>query len=167
MFFVVLGIHGAITPILFNNLFTLGYDPINACMGLSVWAVAGAGLGYGLKVRNKEKKSMGLSNTVTALCGITEPSIYSMLLPHAKLFGAVIAGGGISGMILAALGGKMYSWVGDGIFRIPGMINPAGLDVSFYGFIICAAVSFVISAIVAFLLTDKNWDNDEIMNQEV
>ena len=164
--FVVMGIHGAITPVLFNNLFTLGYDPINACMGLSVWAVAGAGLGYGFKIRNKEKRSMGFSNTLTALCGITEPSIYSMLLPHAKLFGAVIAGGGISGMILAALGGKMYSWVGDGIFRIPGMINPAGLDISFYGFIVCAVISFAVSAVIAFFLTDKEWDREELSDHE-
>lgn len=158
---VLLGIHGAFIPVLLNNLFTLGYDPLNACMGLSVWAVAGAGLGYGLKVRNKEKKSMGISNTVTALCGITEPTIYSTLLPHMRLFAAVIAGGGISGAILAGLGGKMYSFVGDGIFRIPAMINPAGIDISFYGFIVCALIAISVSAAVAYVLTDRNWDSEE------
>ena len=32
----------------------------------------------------------------------------------------------------------MYSLGGDGLFRIPAMINPNGIDVSFYGFIITA-----------------------------
>lgn len=159
--FVLLGIHGAFIPILLNNLFTLGYDPVNACMGLSVWAVAGAGLGYGLKVRNKERRSIGFSNTITALFGVTEPTIYSILLPHIKLFAAVIAGGGISGMIFAIIGGKMYNWVGDGFFRIPAMINPEGLDISFYGFIACAILALTISAVVAFFITDKSWDKEE------
>ncbi|MFR7383392.1 MAG: PTS glucose transporter subunit IIA [Anaerostipes sp.] len=32
-------------------------------------------------------------------------------------------GGGVAGGILGALGGKMYVYAGDGIFRIPAMIN--------------------------------------------
>ena len=43
---------------------------------------------------------------------------------------------------------------GDGLFRIPGMINPAGLDISFYGFLLCAAIAFVASGAIAFLVTD-------------
>ena len=55
-----------------------------------------------------------------------------------KLFACAWVGGGISGAILGGLGAKLYALAGDGLFRIPGMINPAGLDISFYGFIACA-----------------------------
>lgn len=44
---------------------------------------------------------------------------------------------------------------GDGLFRIPSMINPAGLDVSFYGFIGCALLAFAVSAVLAFIFADK------------
>ncbi len=48
----------------------------------------------------------------------------------------------------------MYAVAGDGLFRIPAMINPEGLDVSFYGFIACALLAFAVSAILAFIMAD-------------
>ncbi|BCJ92805.1 hypothetical protein acsn021_03740 [Anaerocolumna cellulosilytica] len=152
---VLLGLHAAFIPVLFNNLFTLGSDPVNAILGLTVWALAGVSLGYALRIKDKEKKSMGFGNMVSCLCGVTEPTIYSIALPNFKLFIAAFIGGGISGGILAGLGGRMYSFVGDGFFRIPAMINPEGLDVSFYGFLICAAIAFIVSSVLAFVFAGK------------
>lgn len=37
---VLLGLHAAFIPILMNNLFSQGYDPVNAVLGLTVWALA-------------------------------------------------------------------------------------------------------------------------------
>lgn len=150
---VVLGLHYAFIPILMNNFFTMGYDPINAVMGLSVWALAGLALGYGLKVKDPEQKSMGFGNMASALCGVTEPTIYSLALPDMKRFACAWIGGGIAGGILGQLGGKMYAFAGDGLFRIPGMINPEGLDISFYGFLLCAAIAFGVTAVLTFIVT--------------
>ena len=158
---VLLGLHTAFIPILMNNLFSLGYDPVNAIMGLSVWAFAGVALGYALKNKDQEKKSMGLGNMVSVLCGVTEPTIYSIALTNIRLFAAGMIGGGVAGGILGALGGKMYVYAGDGIFRIPAMINPKGIDISFYGFIICAVVAFVIAAVVSFIFTTNSKDEAE------
>lgn len=91
----------------------------------------------------------------SALCGVTEPTIYSIAVPNMKLFACAWAGGGISGAILGGLGAKLYAMAGDGLFRIPAMINPAGLDVSFYGFIACAALAFTVSAVLAFIVEGK------------
>lgn len=151
---IVLGLHMAFVPILMNNLFTLGYDPINAILGLTVWALAGLALGFALKSKDPEKKSMGFGNMASALCGVTEPTIYSIALPNIKTFIGAWIGGGIAGGIFGGLGGKMYTYAGDGLFRIPGMINPEGLDISFYGFIICGLIAFVIAAIISFIFTD-------------
>lgn len=151
---IVLGLHMAFVPILMNNLFTLGYDPINAILGLTVWALAGLALGFALKSKDPEKKSMGFGNMASALCGVTEPTIYSIALPNMKTFIGAWIGGGVAGGIFGGLGGKMYTYAGDGLFRIPGMINPEGLDVSFYGFIVCGVIAFVIAAIISFIFTD-------------
>lgn len=153
---VLLGLHGAFVPVLINNLMTTGSDPVNAIMGVTVWALAGVALGYALKVKDSEKKTLGFGCMASALCGVTEPVIYSVALPQFKLFGCAMVGGGISGAILASLGARMYVWAGDGFFRIPGMINPAGLDISFYGFLVCAALSFAVAAVLAFLFTKKD-----------
>lgn len=153
---VLLGLHAAFIPVLMNNLFSMGSDPINAVLGLTVWALAGVTLGYALRNKDPEKRSAGFGSMASALCGVTEPAIYSVAVPNMKLFGCAWIGGGISGAILGGLGGKLYALAGDGFFWIPGMINPEGLDISFYGFIACAAIAFTVSAVLAFVVEGKS-----------
>ena len=138
-----------------NNLLTQGSDPINAVLGLTVWALAGVALGYSLRNKNPEKRSAGFGSMASALCGVTEPAIYSIAVPNMKLFACAWVGGGIAGAILGGLGGKLYAMAGDGLFRIPAMINPNGLDVSFYGFVACAVLAFAVSAVLAFIVEGK------------
>ena len=164
---VLLGLHAAFIPILMNNLFSQGYDPVNAVLGLTVWALAGVTLGYALKNKDPEKRGIGFGSLASALCGVTEPAIYSIALPNFKLFVCAWIGGGISGGILGALGGKMYTMAGDGLFRIPAMINPEGLDISFYGFIICAQISFAVSAVLAFIMADSGVEEAEQVAEQM
>ena len=151
---VLLRLHSAMIPIIINNITTLGADPLNAVLGLTVWALAGVSLGYALKMRDPEKRAEGITDMTTCLFGVTEPTIYSIALPQFKCFMAAWVGGGIAGGILAALGGKCYSMAGDGFFRIPAMINPAGIDISFYGFIVTMLIAFAVSGILAYILAD-------------
>lgn len=164
---VLLGLHAAFIPILMNNLFSQGYDPVNVVLGLTVWALAGVTLGYALKNKDPEKRGIGFGSLASALCGVTEPAIYSIALPNFKLFVCAWIGGGISGGILGALGGKMYTMAGDGLFRIPAMINPEGLDISFYGFIICALISFAVSAVLAFIMADSGVEEAEQVAEQM
>lgn len=164
---VLLGLHAAFIPILMNNLFSQGYDPVNAVLGLTVWALAGVTLGYALKNKDPEKRGIGFGSLASALCGVTEPAIYSIALPNFKLFVCAWIGGGISGGILGVLGGKMYTMAGDGLFRIPAMINPEGLDISFYGFIICALTSFAVSAGLAFIMADSGVEEAEQVAEQM
>ena len=164
---VLIVLHAAFIPILMNNLFSQGYDPVNAVLGLTVWALAGVTLGYALKNKDPEKRGIGFGSLASALCGVTEPAIYSIALPNFKLFVCAWIGGGISGGILGALGGKMYTMAGDGLFRIPAMINPEGLDISFYGFIICALISFAVSAVLAFIMADSGVEEAEQVAEQM
>lgn len=154
--FVMMGVHAAMLPLIINNLMTLGYCPINAVLGLTVWALAGVGLGYALRVKDGTTRATALGTMASALCGITEPVIYTVALSNFKRFICAFVGGGIAGVISGMLGIKFYTWGGDGLFRIPSMINPAGLDISFWGFLICAALAFVISAVGSYLVTDPS-----------
>lgn len=151
---VLLGLHSAMIPIIINNITTLGADPLNAVLGLTVWTLAGVSLGYALKMRDPEKRAEGITDMTTCLFGVTEPTIYSIALPQFKCFMAAWVGGGVAGGILAALGGKCFSMAGDGLFRIPAMINPAGIDISFYGFIVTMLIAFAVSGILAYILAD-------------
>lgn len=154
--FVMMGVHAAMIPIIINNLTTLGYCPVNAILGLTVWALAGVSLGFSLRVKDKDTKAAGLGTMASALCGITEPTIYMVALTNFKRFIGAFIGGGIAGVIGGIMGIKFYTWAGDGIFRIPAMINPAGIDISFWGFLICAAIAFGVSGAIAYFVTDPN-----------
>ena len=154
--FVMMGVHAAMIPIILNNLTTLGYCPVNAILGLTVWALAGVALGYALKVKDGETRATAFGTMASALCGITEPVIYTVALTNFKRFICAFVGGGVAGVIGGILGIKFYTWGGDGIFRIPSMINPAGLDISFWGFLICAAIAFVVSAIGSYAVTSAD-----------
>lgn len=151
---VIFGLHYAFIPILINNITTMGADPINAVLGLTVMALAGAGLGYALKQKNKEKKVEGLSCTVTALLGVTEPMIYSIALPKKKPFVCAFIGGGIAGGILAASGAAMQGFGNGGVFQTVMMISPTNpMNVVWFG--ICSVIAFVVACILSFLVTEK------------
>lgn len=151
--FVLIGIHAGMVPIILNNIATLGYCPINGILGLPVFALAGSALGYAIRTKDKESRSTALGTMGSALCGVTEPVIYLVAMTNFKRFICAFIGGGIAGILGGILRIKYYTYTGVGVFEIPGMINPDGIDVSFYGFIICSLIAFVISAVCAYMIT--------------
>ena len=152
---VLTGLHGAMVPIIFNNLMTLGADPLNPILTMTVFAVSGVALGYALKVRDKERKSMALGNVVAGLCGVTEPIIYTIALPKFKEFICAFIGGGIAGGIIGLFKVQMVNFGGLGVFALPSMIAPTGVDSNFYIACIASVVAFAVSAGCAFIATSK------------
>ncbi len=153
---VIFGLHYAFIPILINNITTMGKDPINAILSVTVFALAGAALGFAVKVKNKEKKALGFSACVTGLLGITEPIIYGVALPYRKPFAMAFIGGGIAGAITAAMGTCMYGFGGGGVFAAPMFLNPAGADISIVAYGISSAVAFIVSGVLTFLVMKKD-----------
>ncbi len=147
---VIFGLHYAFIPVLISNFTTMGCDPINAVLGVTVFALCGTALGYALKVKDKEKKALAFSGLASGLCGITEPIIYSIALPLKKPFVCAFIGGGIAGAITAGFGAKIYGFGGAGLFAGPLMVNPAGIDSSFTTWIIASAVAFLVSAVLCY-----------------
>lgn len=152
---VLTGLHTAMVPIIINNIFTLGSCPLNSILTMTVFAVSGVALGYGLKVKDKQRKSMALGNVIAGLCGVTEPIIYTIALPKIKEFVCAFIGGGVAGGIIGFAGIKYYNMVGNGVFALPGMIAPTGVDSKFYLAIVCAVVAFIVSAACAYVVTNK------------
>lgn len=152
---VIFGLHYAFIPILINNIATMGTDPINAVLGMTVMALAGAGFGWALKQKDKDAKAEGISCGVTALLGITEPVIYSVALPKKTPFGCAFIGGGIAGGILAASGAAMQGFGNGGVFQTFMMLSPTdSMNVAWFG--ICSAIAFVVSGVLCFITTKND-----------
>jgi beta-glucoside PTS system EIICBA component len=152
---VIFGLHYAFIPILINNISTMGADPINAILNVTLFALAGSAIGFGLRQKDKEKRSLGFSTGVTGLMGITEPIIYGIALPYKKPFIAAFIGGGLAGGITAAMGAKMFGFGGNALFAAPLFINPKGIDSSFTAYIIASIVAFSVSLVITFLASKQ------------
>ncbi|MCE4047599.1 MULTISPECIES: PTS transporter subunit EIIC [Bacillaceae] len=152
---VIFGLHYAFIPILMNNITTMGEDPINAILNVTVFALAGAAIGFALKQKDKANRSLGFSTGMTGLFGVTEPIIYSIAIPYKKPFVAAFIGGGIAGGITAFMNAKMYGFGGNALFAAPLFINPKGIDSSFTAYIISALVAFFVTLAITYILTGK------------
>lgn len=152
---VIFGLHYAFIPILINNIATMHQDPINAILSVTVYALAGVALGFGLKVKDKEKKAFGFSNCLTGLLGVTEPIIYGIALPYKRTFVCAFIGGGIGGAITAAAGLMMYGFGGGGVLGAPMFLNPTGNNGHFIIYLAASAASFVVSGVLAYLFGVK------------
>jgi len=147
--------HGALLPIATNNIATLGYDPAMAVTHMTIWALAGMCIGYTLKAKNATTRSEGISNCITCLCGVTEPTLYTIALPKMKCFVASWIGGGVGGASVGAFGCHVFAITSGGLFSIPGYINPAGIDANLFVGIIGMVAAFLVSAVVTYIVADK------------
>ena len=154
---VMFGLHYAFIPILTDITIRQGSNSFNPILGMGVWALAGAALGFALKAKKKEKKSIGFTAMTSALFGITEPAIFGVALPYRKPFICAMIAGGIAGPLCSILGVNQFAaaTVG-GILTFGAHMDPSGNPQSIIGYFVTFGVSFGISTILTYLTTDKD-----------
>ncbi len=146
---VMFGIHWGFVAISVNNLATIGYDPITIAGLASAFGQAGVVLMIMLKTRNKKLKSVCGPALLSAMVGITEPSIYGVTLQFKKPFILACLASGIGGAIIGFGGVKQYFYGTNGIFGWLQVINPqTGFDSSVVAAIVACAVSFVAAVVL-------------------
>ncbi|MFC9712386.1 beta-glucoside-specific PTS transporter subunit IIABC [Paenibacillus sp. NPDC056933] len=148
---VMFGLHWAFIPIFINNMATIGYDSVMGLLAANQFAMAGAALAFGLRARDKQMKTLGISTGGTALLGVSEPALYGVLLPQKKPLIMAIIGGSVGGVIGGAFLSKVYAFAPSGVFAIPGAVNPQGIDAGFYGYVVQMAVGLVVGFILTYL----------------
>lgn len=152
---VIFGLHYAFIPVLINNITTMGHDPVNAILNVTVFALSGAAIGFALRAKKKDNRILGFSTGMTGLLGITEPIIYSIALPYKRPFICAFIGGAIGGGITAGMGAAMYSFGANAIFAAPMFINPEGIDHSFTAYLIASTAGFIVSLILSYFFSVK------------
>lgn len=153
---VMFGVHWGFVAISVNNLATLGYDPITIAGLASAFGQAGVVLMIMLRTKNKKLKSVCGPAIISAMVGITEPSIYGVTLQFKKPFMLACLASGIGGAIIGFGGVKQYVYGTNGIFGWLQVINPqTGFDSSVLAAIIACAVSFI-AAIILMMTVGKN-----------
>lgn len=168
---VVFGMHWGFIPLTLLNFSTLGYDNLLPMSIAGVIAQAGATFGVFLKAKDKNLKGLAASGSLTALFGITEPAVYGVTLPLKKPFIAASIGGALGGGLIAAFGVKSFAFSAS-ILALPNMIGRNGIESSATIGLIGLSISFIIAAILAFVLgfdesnEQKNLENESIQTDE-
>lgn len=156
---IMLGVARAFSPIMMNNITTLGYDPIAAMCGMALFGLAGAGLGFLLKQKNKELRGEVAAVTITAFLGVTEPIIYTLALPRKTPFIASWIGGAVGGAIIGFFGVAAQTYGGGGVFQTLLMVSPTN-PMNMVWFIVAAAAATLVSFVVALVIC-KDADAEE------
>ena len=156
--FVIFGVHWAFIPIMINNLATppagLGYDTMLPMLLPPVLGQAGATLGVFLKTKNKNMKSLAGSSIISAIFGITEPTVYGVTLKLKKPFIYACIGGGIGGAIVGMAQVKGFVMSLASVLSIVTYIKPSTVtDPAITSNVGAGAAGAFIAMIIAFLLT--------------
>lgn len=147
---VIFGVHWGLVPVFINNIAVNGKDGIKPSAAASIFAQTGAAFGVMLKTKNKKLKTLAGSATLTALFGITEPAVYGVTLPLKRPFIAGIIGGAIGGAIIGQAGTQAFASGAPGLLTLPIFYGPGGQG--FPGLILGISVSFLVSAILTYIL---------------
>lgn len=124
---VLFGLHWVVISLALSTIAIQGYDVMMACGGIGPMIGMFQGIAICIAARkNKKVMDLALPSTISQICGVGEPLMYSILIPIKKLFALNILGGCLGGAILGILGTKMYMFGGSGLFGIFNYVNPAG-----------------------------------------
>ena len=127
----------------------MGYATIMAPgMVCSNMAQCASTFGVALKSKNPALKSLASSVGVTALCGITEPTLYGVGMKYKTPLYCAMAGGAVGGLYAGIMRVKQWAYGTSTVFALPVYI---GEDNSFLHICIAVAISMVVAFILSYL----------------
>ncbi|WP_141328967.1 glucose PTS transporter subunit IIA [Corynebacterium variabile] len=124
-FLVPLGLHWPLNAIMVQNLATLGYDFIQGPMGAWNFACFGVVTGVflvSLKEKNRSMRQVSLGGMMAGLLGgISEPSLYGVLLRFKKTYFRLLPGCLVGGIVIGIFDVKANAFVFTSLLTIPAM----------------------------------------------
>ena len=142
---VVFGLHWGLLPIVINNVLQKWLRSVNGYARCINSLQIGAALGCALKAKDKQTREIAIAATISSMFGVSEPALYGFTMKYKKVLICSSIGGGVAGAVTGLIGAS-YFGVAGGVFGFLSSINPAGIDISFYGFLIAFAIAVFGSA---------------------
>ena len=144
---VMVGMHTIITPLIVNEISTVGSSLLFSKALAANLAIAGAALAVGFKAKKAENKETGISTGVTALLSVTEPALYGVLIRLKKPLVSAIIASALTGIFIGIFDIRAYATASCSLLTLP--IFMGGEMSNFY--LACAAA--VIAIILGFVVT--------------
>ncbi len=151
---IATGMHQALIAIALTHMGSVGYD-VNILVGggISLYCLMAIALAFMLKAKNTEDRGYGSSSFITiALGGISEPTIFGILLRYKRAILYLIAGGFVGGAYAAMMHVAVYFVSAGNLLAALCFAgeNPASLLHGTIGCVIAFVISFVLAMIFGF-----------------
>ena len=147
---ILLGMHWAVTPILLGVMAEQGFEPALAAGGLGGYAALGICLAVAVFAKNSgDKATAGSAAFTNALCGITEPGLYGIILRSKWLLGTMVFSGAAAGLVFGIGGVAATNFAFTGILAFSGWLGCVNFPMYCVGIVVAIALGF---GITAFLL---------------
>ena len=127
-----------------------GFEPALAAGGLGGYAALGICLAVAVFAKNSgDKATAGSAAFTNALCGITEPGLYGIILRSKWLLGTMVFSGAAAGLVFGIGGVAATNFAFTGILAFSGWLGCVNFPMYCVGIVVAIALGF---GITAFLL---------------
>lgn len=151
MFMIASGMHIAVIQMAIINMTTMGYDPV-VLSGSTVaqYTLMGIALAYFIRSKGKEKQLAG-ANAVTLIAGgLSEPTLFGLLLQNKRAMIYQMIAGGIGGLLCGILGAAFYTMAAANFLNALGFAGSTREN--FIKGIISCAVGFGLAFLMGLIL---------------
>ncbi|SER15632.1 glucose PTS transporter subunit IIA [Streptococcus gallolyticus] len=147
---VMTGMHMVLITFALTALMTNGVDNfVMVGAVLATWATFGLALGAALRIRDSEEKALTFGYVVSGIVGgVTEPTIYGVMLKYKRTMAALIVGGGFAGAYAGLTHVGMYVAGASNFLSVVGYF--AGGRANIINGFIATAIAFLGTAALTY-----------------
>ena len=160
---VMFGLHWVLISLGLSTIAINGFDYMMACGSIGPMIGMFQGIAICIAARkNRKVRDLAVPSTISQICGVGEPLMYSILIPLKKPLVLNILGGCIGGAVIGLLQTKMYAFGASGLFSFANFVSASSgmTDLIKYSIGVLVGGIFVF---VAQLLTYKEEEADALL----
>lgn len=160
---VMFGLHWVVIAAGLSAIAMNGFDYMLACGSVGPMIGMAQGLAVCLAARKNQKvRDLAIPATISQICGVGEPLMYSIFIPLKRSLALNIAGGCVAGAVVGALRTKIFLFGGSGLFSFPNFVPSTGGTEDLIKYAIGVAVGCV-SVFIAQLALYRDEDAKALM----
>lgn len=124
---VMFGMHWVVIAAGLSAIAINGFDYMLACGSVGPMIGMAQGLAVCIAARkNQRVRDLAVAGTISQVCGVGEPLMYSIFIPLKRALALNIAGGCLAGAVVGGLRTKIFLFGGSGLFSFPNFVGSTG-----------------------------------------